>query len=102
MKIIYVAGSYRHKSMNQIWENIVHARQEARKLWLAGWAVICPHMNTAFMDTMPNTDQIFLDGDIEILRRCDAIYMLKGWEKSEGAIKEYKYANTLGLEVLCE
>ena len=30
--------------------------------------------------------------DIFLLNMCDAIYMLKGWEKSRGANREYGYA----------
>jgi hypothetical protein len=102
LKVIYVAGAYRSKSINRIWENINHAMVEARKLWLNGWAVICPHANTAFMDEMPQTDEMFLQGDLEILKRCDAIYMLQGWEKSVGAAGEYELAKKFGLEIYYE
>lgn len=33
-----------------------------------------------------------LDKDLSIIKQCDAIYMLKGWAKSEGASIEYLYA----------
>lgn len=102
MRVIYVAGAYRSKSLNKIWENINHAMRQSRKLWLAGWAVICPHANTAFMDEMPKTDDMFINGDLEILKRCDAIYMLQGWENSVGATGEFNLAMELGLEVYFE
>jgi len=34
--------------------------------------------------------------------QCDAIYMLKGWEKSRGAMVEFQLAIYLGLEIVYE
>ena len=101
MKVIYVAGAYRANSWNGVWENIMHARNVARKLWVDGWAVICPHANSIFMDG-DDTDGVFLNGDLEIVRRCDAVYMLNNWKGSEGATGEHKLAKELGLEVYYE
>ncbi len=103
MKVIYVAGRYRGESWNEVWENIIHARTEARKLWLQGWAVICPHANSIFMDGKEGeTDGVFLNGDLEIIRRCDAIYMLDNWKESSGAKEELRLAVSLGLEIIYE
>ena len=101
MKVIYVAGAYRANSLNGVWDNIMHARAVARQLWIDGWAVICPHANSIFMDG-EETDGLFLKGDLEIVRRCDAIYMLTNWEQSEGARGEYELARNLDLEVYFE
>ena len=101
MKVIYVAGKYRSSSWNGVWDNIMHARKVARRLWLEGWAVICPHANTIFMDG-EETDGVFLKGDLEIVRRCDAMYMLDNWEDSEGAIGEHTLAVELGKEMFYE
>ena len=48
MKVIYVAGKYTGKSEWETFLNIQHARVVAHDLWYKGWAVICPHSNTAF------------------------------------------------------
>ena len=101
MKIIYVAGAYRADSENGVFENIIHARREAQKLWHKGWAVICPHMNTAFMGEL-SPDLIFLEGDLVILKRCDAIYMLSNWDSSAGAQAELRQARRDGLEIYFE
>lgn len=101
MKIIYTAGPYRSSSQDGTWENIVKARAAARKLWLQGWVVICPHANSMFMNG-DETDGVFLKGDLEILARCDAIYMLAGWTESKGAVAELDLAKSLDLEVLYE
>ena len=101
MKIIYVAGPYRAETENGVFENIIHARRVAQRLWHEGFAVICPHLNSAYMGDKQN-DTVFLKGDIEILARCDAIYMLTGWMYSEGATVELELAESLDLEVVYE
>ena len=84
MQVIYIAGKYRAKTERELVENIRHAEAAAIRLWKRGYAVICPHMNSAHMGgTCP--DQVFIDGDLEILKRCDAIYMLDNCTESEGA-----------------
>lgn len=39
---------------------------------------------------------------INMLARCNAIYMLKGWETSEGARLEYRYAKITGKTIYFE
>jgi len=101
MKVVYIAGSYRSETISGVFNNILKAREVALKYWKKGFAVICPHMNTALFDgEMP--DDTWLDGDIEILKRCDAIVMMKGWEKSAGATIELEEAMKLNLNVFFE
>lgn len=97
MRLLYVAGPYRADGDNNLLNNILTARYVSRRLWLRGWAVICPHMNNAFMDGPDTTFELFMAGDLEILQRCDAIYMLPGWRESEGAQIEFDRACELGL-----
>ncbi len=100
-EVIYVAGPYRSPFENGVFENIMHARREARKLWLKGWTVICTHLNSALMGG-PDDAGVYLQGGIELLRRSDAIYMLKGWKHSEGATVEWQEAHKLKLKVYYE
>jgi len=37
-------------------------------------------------------DEVFLAGDIEILKRCDLVVMVPGWENSSGAKEERNVA----------
>jgi len=101
MKVVYISGAYRSDSVNGIYENIQKAREVAIKYWKLGYAVICPHMNTAFMDGACN-DHIWLEGDIEILKRCDVIIMIGKWTMSRGAREELNIALSLGMEVIYE
>jgi hypothetical protein len=97
MKVIFISGPYRGNISN----NIQHARMAAIKLWKEGWAVICPHMNTAHFDGLC-PDETWLKGDLEILKRCDAIYVLKGWNESIGTKKEIERAINWGKEIIWE
>jgi hypothetical protein len=101
MKVVYISGAYRASSQNEVFENIMRARAAAVKLWNQGYAVICPHTNSIFMDGV-NTDTTFLEGDLELLKRCDCIYMLKGWYRSQGATAELELAKKLNMEIIYE
>ena len=40
-----------------------------------------------------------LNRDIDLIFECDCMYMLWGWEKSEGARMEHALATALGMKV---
>lgn len=101
MKVIFVSGAYRGNTPNEIWENIMRARQVAGQLWGKGFVVICPHTNSLLMDGLVSPE-VFLEGGIELLKRCDCILMMKGWGTSLGAVAEHKVAKEKGLEVFYE
>ena len=44
--------------------------------------------------------QAYMDMFLPVLKYCDAIYSLKGWKYSPGAVIERIYAERLGLEVI--
>ena len=111
MKLIYVAGKYLGKSDWETYLNIHHARLAAHKLWGEGWAVICPHSNTAFFGgATERTDRDkssgdwmkWLQGDLEMISRCDAIYMLNNWGDSKGAKMELGKAMRCTLDIIYE
>ncbi len=95
--LIYTAGPY----SGDIDKNIAHAAEVAKKLWAEGFAVICPHMNTAHFDGAVTYDQ-FLSGDLEMVGRCDALYMLEGWQGSKGATIEHEFAKGRGIPIYYE
>ena len=91
MKVVYVAGPFRGKDAWEVEQNIRRAEALALEVWRLGCAAICPHANTRFFDrALP--DETFLKGDLEILRRCDAMILTEDWERSSGARAERQYA----------
>lgn len=93
MKLIYIAGPYTAKTDFQRLQNIQAAREANAIIWGNGAAAICPHMNTAHLDGAPGTsNRTWLDGYLEILYRCDAVYFLEGWRRSNGCILELREA----------
>lgn len=95
--ILYVAGPYR----GDVEANIAQARKIAQELWAAGFAVICPHANTAHFDRdRPDIpDGSYLQGDLEFVEMCDGLVMTPDWEKSAGARGEYEHAEKLGIRI---
>jgi len=96
MKVIYIAGPYR----GNIDVNIAKARKMAVKLWERGFIALCPHLNTAnFEQDCWAPEHTFLQGYLELLRRCDGIILLKGWLASKGSVSEASLADKLGMPV---
>jgi hypothetical protein len=100
MKVIYVAGPYSGASAKDISENVALAAEVGQEIMRRGHAVVCPHTMTHDWDIRTGLEyQDFLDMDLELLRRCDAICMVPGWETSHGSLGELELAKNLGKEI---
>lgn len=101
MLVVYVAGPFRGASHWAIAENIRNAERLALEVWRLGAAALCPHANTAhFQDAAP--DNVWLDGDLALLSRCDALVTTPDWQRSTGARAEVDFAATRGIPVFHE
>lgn len=54
------------------------------------------------LDRRASIARSVMDADLAAVRSCDAIYLLRGWEKSRGARKELAEALAHGLQVMQE
>jgi len=81
--------------------NIQKAREAAIQIWEAGYTALTPHLNTAhFEKDCKCSYKDYMTGDIELLYRCDAIFMLDDWEDSNGANEEHNHALAEMMPVL--
>lgn len=98
MRLVYIAGKFRGPSHWAIALNIRAAEAVALEVWKLGAAALCPHANTAhFQDAAP--DRVWLDGDLVMLERCDALLTVDNWRDSVGAQAEVAHAIAHGVPV---
>ena len=89
--VVYIAGPFRGDSAWKIEKNIRVAEEASLEIWRNGHVALCPHLNTRFFQgELP--DDVWLRGDLELLRRCDVVYMVGDWQKSTGAKEERQFA----------
>lgn len=100
MKLVYVAGPFSAPTRAGVDENIRKAERYGLAVAARGAMPVVPHANTAhpsFEHVRPY--EFWIDGTLELLRRCDAVLMVEGWESSRGATAERTEALRLGLPV---
>ena len=66
-----------------------------------GHSVINPALVTSNLPE-DTTQKEYLSLDLTMLRMCDAIYMLNGYENSKGALAELHTAKAIGCEIFYE
>jgi hypothetical protein len=92
LQLIYIAGPYRDKRGEWfVKQNIENAEEAALFVWKNGGVALCPHKNTSGFGGAAD-DNVWLEGDLALLSRCDAVLMVEGWEKSGGARAERDFA----------
>ncbi len=98
-KFIYISGPISANARYIEYENCLHARQWAQMVMQLGAAVHCPHLCylCGLIDICDWEE--FIEMDKEIIRRCDAILMIGGWQGSPGCIEEYNAAQEAGMPI---
>ena len=95
--IVFISGKY----SGNVDENIAYAETFARVLWDEGYTVVCPHLNTAnFNEDGATSWKDYLQGDLEILSRCDIVFALPNWKDSKGSKIEIDYALRKAIPVV--
>ncbi|MEM4306136.1 MAG: DUF1937 family protein [Candidatus Caldarchaeum sp.] len=118
MKLIYVSGPLTPKS-TELAQSVAETQQNIKQAMRAWWdivyvsldeigrpraAPICPHLSFYLYQEFPQhlwsvvkDNRFWYDMDIAVIKKCDALYLLNGWEKSVGSRLEKEYAETNGI-----
>jgi len=95
--IIYIAGRYRADKELMVDRHVAVAEYFGILVMEKGHFPLIPHTNTGRFERMVDyPDRIYLEGTMDLLRRCDGILMIPGWRKSEGAVAELEKAKRDG------
>jgi len=99
MKLVYIAGPYRATTRWEEEQNCRRAEEAGHEVVELGAYPVIPHANTRpyFGDAQPS--DFWLEGTLELMRRCDAVVLLPGWENSQGACAESDEAISVGIPI---
>jgi hypothetical protein len=95
---IYIAHKYTEPSPYLVQRHIDRARLYAQEVAIMGGMPITPGLVSGNFDGIQDY-QWWCDAYIQLMRRCDAVFMTPGWEKSNGATAELTEALRLGMPV---
>ena len=101
MHLVFICGPYRSDDPWEREQNVRRAEDAARRVALAGFMPVCPHSNTRPYFEGVQDDTFWLKGTREMMRRCDVVLMIPGWQKSTGSCGERSEALAIGMPV-CE
>lgn len=104
MKLVYITGPYMGDNYHQTEGYITYAREWAEKVARAGHAFYCPHLNAAHFDAIaPDVPKYFWrEMNLDILRRCDALLLVPGWDNDEVTQRDVHYAEGWGIPVVVD
>lgn len=95
--VVYISGAISAPTPAGVEGNVRAARAWTTYLAELGFAPICPHTNVQDIGRLGYEDIMAVD--FMLLSRCDGIFMMPGWEKSPGAVRERRLAQRLELGV---
>lgn len=98
MIMVYVAGPYSAPTPEGVEDNCRRAREIGVQLAAVDPCVfpVIPHQVGRDIEHIGNYEY-WIDGTLELMRRCDAVFMVPGWELSKGADAELKEATRLDI-----
>ena len=102
MKLCYIAGPYRAATESGVKENIdaawYMASMVVKHAGKHGWFPVTPHLNSQFMGGLAD-DDYWIEGDLQILKHCNAVLLLPNWDTSRGTLREKEFAKARGIPI---
>jgi hypothetical protein len=101
-RLVYIAGRFRDRSPWVVHQNVIIAEQRAAQVCrYEGLVPMCPHVLTRNLDCLQG-EAYWCAATMEIMRRCEALYVGPGWEDSRGTLAEIREALLLAKAVIFE
>lgn len=99
--LYYICSPYRGVTKEEVEKHIKYARKLTRAVLLHGFGAIAPHlyMTNCLDDSKPEERKRGLEASLEILKKCDVVYVGQKFGISEGMAAEIKEAEKLGISV---
>ena len=98
MKVIYIIGPFTAATAWDIECNVRKAEEAALLIAQLGGMPLCPHTNTRFFHGQL-TSAFWYEGTMELMRRCNAVFVLRDWQNSVGCRAEIIEAQEVGLPI---
>ena len=102
-KYIYVAGAMSSPSCITFLDNVRKGQRVALKILLMGNHPFCPFLDFQYFLQLRDGEEITLEQirnySMAWLRKCDMVFLVPGYEKSEGTMAEIKEAMELGIPI---
>jgi hypothetical protein len=101
--LVYIAGAYSGANLAQITRHVDESRTVALDLAARRIPFLSTVLQTAHFELLlgrrdPGYDH-WIDVSLEVLKRCDAIFLVPNWKDSPGANREVHFARELGIPV---
>lgn len=91
--VVYLSGKLSDPNPVLQERNISCARVMSAILWNLGFTVVCPHINAPGNVIGCNCSyDDYLAGDIQLMLRCNCVFMMPCWKSSKGAVVEHQTA----------
>ena len=103
--LLYIAGPYSANEHHTEQDHINRAEIVSIELIRKGFHVITPHKNTAGYEKYEDeniTFETWIAMDLNILKRCDGIFLMNGWDESKGATIEVGYSISNRIKIIKE
>lgn len=98
MIVVYVAGPFRAPTAWEVEQNVRRAEELGLDVAKLGCTPLIPHTLYRYFHGQL-TEEFWIDATAELVRRCDAMILVPGWERSAGTGAEINLAHSLGMPV---